>query len=73
MTEIRDATPDWAKLEWANGEIERLKHEVSRRDVVLRWLQANTPRALELCPFKLGGEYRTTSNQDDAPASRQDG
>jgi len=53
MTEIRDATPCWAKLEWANERIAQLQNEVSRRDAVLDWLSANTPNALDLCPYKL--------------------
>ncbi len=51
--EVRDATPCWAKLDWANGESDRLRDEVSRRDVVLDWLEKNYPQALELCPFKV--------------------
>lgn len=53
MTEIHDATPCWAKLEWANERIARLEDEVSRRDAVLDWLAANNPVALELCPYKV--------------------
>lgn len=30
MSEIRDATPCWAKLQWADGEISRLRGEVAR-------------------------------------------
>lgn len=51
--EIHDATPDWAKLDWANGEIDRLHNEVSRRDAVLHWIAKNMPGTLELCPYKL--------------------
>lgn len=50
---IVDATPCWAKLEWANEQIARLENEVSRRGTVLNWLAENTPQALELCPFKV--------------------
>ena len=37
----------------AQAELERLQRENSRRDVVLDWITANAPRALELCPYKL--------------------
>lgn len=66
MTEIHDATPAWAKLDWAHGEIDRLRNEVDRRDVLLRWIAANMPRTLELCPYKLG-ELREASNQESGP------
>lgn len=60
MPEIHDATPAWAKLDWANQEIDRLRNEVDRRDVVLRWIADNAPGTLELCPYKLA-ELRPAS------------
>ena len=38
----------------AQAELERLRNEVSRRDVVLDWIRTNVPQTLELCPYKLG-------------------
>jgi len=51
--DVVDATPCWAKLEWANEQITHLENEVSRRDVVLDWLEANAPQTLALCPYKV--------------------
>jgi hypothetical protein len=45
-----DQNPGYEQLA---AEIEWLRNELSRRDAVLDWLTENTPRVLELCPFKV--------------------
>lgn len=37
----------------AEAELVQAENEVSRRDVVLDWIEANVPQAIELCPYKV--------------------
>jgi hypothetical protein len=45
--------------------------EVARRDAVLDWLRENNPRALEMCPYKLGGNGMSDDDKTAAQLAQE--